>query len=100
VPFPTLEVNKAKTTFVTAARRRVVTGVVLANQGVVGLGHERKRLLSAKVHHASLQKLGGDALRKLAGELAFANAVEPQFLKWLEKKYGPQTIARIKSLKI
>jgi len=29
----------------------------------------------------------------------FANAVEPQFIKWLENKYGQQTITRIKRLK-
>jgi retron-type reverse transcriptase len=99
VSYPTLEVNKAKTTFVTAARRRTVTGVVLANQSFVGLGHERKRLLSAKVHHASLGKLDGPAVRALAGELAFAKAIDPEFILWLENKYGSDAIRAIKSLK-
>jgi hypothetical protein len=99
VSYPTLELNRDKTTFVTAARRRTVTGITLANQGIVGLGHDRKRLLSAKVHRALLGKLNNESVRKLAGELAFANAVEPQFIKWLENKYGQQTITRIKRLK-
>ncbi|WP_254073144.1 reverse transcriptase domain-containing protein, partial [Acidisphaera sp. S103] len=75
---PRLTVNSAKTTFITASRRRVVTGVTLANDGALSLGRDRKRLISAQVHHASLGKLSPGDLELLAGQLAFANVVENQ----------------------
>jgi RNA-directed DNA polymerase len=94
---PRLRVNAAKTHFITAATRRVVTGLVLSNDGAVSLGHSRKRLISAKVHHALKGKLTGQDLISLAGELAFANMAEPQFLEKLRKKYGGEIIDQIKS---
>lgn len=98
VRYPRLKLNKSKTTFVTMATRRSVTGVVLSNDGTVGIGHERKRLISSKVHHAMLNKLSADEVQQLAGELAFVNVVEPVFLAWLRNKYGEQTIDNIKHL--
>lgn len=93
---PRLRVNDAKTTFITGASRRMVTGIVLSNDGSIGLGHDRKRLLSAKVHHVLTGKLVGDEVAKLAGELSFANMAEPGFLDKLRAKYGTEIIDRIK----
>lgn len=95
---PRLRINEAKTTFVTAATRRVVTGIVLANDGTTGLGHDRKRLLSAKVHHALTGKLKGEEIAKLAGELAFANVAEPQYIIKLRAKYGDGLIDKIRKV--
>jgi RNA-directed DNA polymerase len=93
---PKLTVNLEKTTFVTAKYRRVVTGVTLANDGSLSLGHDRKRLLSASVHHAVLGKLNAQELLKLSGDLAFANVVEPAFLARLGRKYGFEVIQRVR----
>jgi RNA-directed DNA polymerase len=96
LPFPRLTVNKDKTTFVTTARRRVVTGITLANDGTTGLGRDKKRLISAQVHRASKGLLKPDELASLCGHLAFVNVVEPTFLGWLRSKYGDSTVDRIK----
>lgn len=93
---PRLQLNEQKTTFVTTANRRFVTGVVLSNSGEIGLGHSRKRTISAKVHHATLGKLDGRQLSELSGLLSFANVIEPEFLTRLETKYGVAAIDRIR----
>lgn len=92
---PRLTPNATKTTFITAKRRRVVTGVILANDGSLSLGRDRKRLLSAQVHHASLGKLSGVEMAILAGQLAFANVIEATFIAKLRAWYGPEIIDRI-----
>ena len=98
VPYPHLEVNNDKTVFVTAASNRTVTGLVLANDGTVGLGRERKRQISASVHRFLQGEMSIIDLRKLAGNLAFANSVEPKFIDWLRKKYGEAAVSRIKHM--
>lgn len=92
---PKLAVNVEKTVFATMAVRRTVTGLVLTNDGEIGLGRDRKRLISAKVHRALLGKLNAEEIAQVAGELAFANAVEPNFLQWLSNKYGSEVVRRI-----
>lgn len=93
---PRLKVKPEKTTFVTTSTRRVVTGVTLSNDGTVGLGHRRKRLIRAKVHHAALGKLSSEEMLILAGELAFVNVVEKEFLDRLRVKYGDSIIDTIR----
>lgn len=92
---PHLTINRDKTTFVTAASRRYVTGVILTNQGELSLGRNRKRLISAKVHRATKGALDPESMSNLAGELAFANVVEPSFIDWLVNKYSAAVIKRI-----
>jgi RNA-directed DNA polymerase len=97
---PKLFINEKKTTFVTAAVQRKVTGVVLANNGKVGIGKEHRRLISVQVHHAIQGKIKGEDLRVLAGDLAFVNSIEPGYMEKLILKYGIENITAIKSLKI
>jgi RNA-directed DNA polymerase len=92
---PRLTVNPLKTTFITASRRRIVTGVTLANDGTLSVGRDRKRLISAQVHHASLGRLSPGELEELAGQLAFVNVVEAQFLIKLRNWYGSEVIEQI-----
>jgi retron-type reverse transcriptase len=92
---PKLRINASKTTFVTAAYRRTVTGVVLSNDAKLSLGHNKKRLLSSMVHRASLGKLNPVEMAVLAGHLGFAKIVEPEFLARLAKKYGHAIILTI-----
>lgn len=94
---PRLKLNAEKTTFITTQHRRIVTGVTLTNDGSLSLGRDRKRLMSAQVHHASLGKLSSHEVIKLAGHLAFANVVEPDFLIRLRERYGSGIIDRIQS---
>lgn len=97
VRWPRLILNEEKTVLATKKYHRQVTGLVLSNQGKVSLGRDRKRRISAAVHHALRGRLDLQAAAKLAGMLAFAHAVEPDFLKSLERKYGREILDRLKS---
>lgn len=94
---PSLTINEAKTVLATSKYNRTVTGLVLANDGSVSLGHERKKAIRAAVHHAQQNRLSEVELRRLAGLLAFVQSAEPTFLGRLIEKYGISLISSIKS---
>jgi hypothetical protein len=93
---PHLKINNSKTVLVTKKYRRVVTGLILANDGSVSLGHDRKKIIRAAVHHAMCGKLDKAQCAHLAGLLAFVQDVEPEFLNRLTAKYGYAVIAAIR----
>jgi hypothetical protein len=95
LPYPRLTLNRAKSVHASKATSRRVTGLVLSNEGLVSIGHQRKRHLRAAVHHFKLGQLTPEQARSLAGTLAFVHSVEPQFLQALERKYGSAVIARL-----
>lgn len=94
-PYPRLRENKEKTNYITTAYRRTVTGLVLANDGQIGLGRKRRREISKAVFHVKKGQRDKDALAELCGTLAFVNVVEPAFLETLRKRYGAKFISRI-----
>jgi hypothetical protein len=77
--------------------KRVVTGLVLANDQTVSLGHERKRQIRAALHYELQGRLTLQKRAELAGLLAFARDVEPLFFTKLESKYGVDLIKGLKS---
>ncbi|WP_242116816.1 retron St85 family RNA-directed DNA polymerase [Sphingomonas lacusdianchii] len=93
---PSLTINSAKTTLVTPKFHRQVTGLVLTLDGRVSLGRERKKLIRARVHYAINGKLDRHAMAHLAGTLAFAKDVEPEFYTRLERIYGRDNMELIK----
>jgi hypothetical protein len=70
---------------------------VISNEGDVSLGRTRKRILSSLVHKYKLGLLNKDSVSNLQGYLAFAQDVEPSFLKRLANKYGQESIDQILS---
>jgi RNA-directed DNA polymerase len=90
--YPKLTINNDKTTRITRKYGRKVTGLTLTNDGKVSIGHNRKRLIHAAVHHASLGKLNSTSLAELKGLLGFANSAEPKFIDALKEKYGDELI--------
>lgn len=93
--YPRITVNEQKTVLATKKYKRFVTGLVLANDGRITIGREKKRLISAKVHRFMLGKMSFLEVAQLSGHLAHINAVEPGFLVVLRKKYGDDTLARL-----
>lgn len=85
---PRLSINKSKTTYVTSRFQRRVTGLVLANDGTVGIGRDKKRLIRSKVHRAINGKLDAKQASELAGYLAYVNSVDPELILSLESTYG------------
>ncbi|MBR0553648.1 retron St85 family RNA-directed DNA polymerase [Stakelama marina] len=96
VPWPRLSINENKTVVATPRYHRQVTGLVLTNDQEVSLGRDRKRKISAAVHHAKHGELTVEAAARLSGTLAFVNSVEPEFLLRLERKYGREVIDNLK----
>jgi hypothetical protein len=94
-PFPSLTINDSKTVLATRKYKRMVTGLILANDGKVSIGHRRKRQIRAAVHYQTQGKLDLAGQAQLAGMLAFVNAVEPEFLDRLKQKYGAAVISQL-----
>ena len=85
---PRLRLNAAKTKLASMSTSRRVTGLVLANDGSVSLGRDRKRLIQAMVHHVLSGRADEETITHLAGLLSFAADVEPDFIARLKRRHG------------
>ena len=65
-----------------------VTGLTLANNGMVTVGRARKRGVRAGVDRFVKGRLSSEEARKLRGEIAFVLSVEPDFVHVLLNTYG------------
>lgn len=97
LPMPKLRLNGAKTVLATRKYKRFVTGLVLANDGRVTIGRERKRVLHAQVHRFASGKMNDMECAKLSGYLAFVHSVEAEFISTLARKYGEDVLKRLTS---
>jgi RNA-directed DNA polymerase len=95
MPFPRLTLNDRKTVFASKAHRRSITGLTLANDGRISLGRERKRQISAQLHHFVNGKLPQEERGKLRGLLSYVKDIEPAFFTRMAEKYGREKIAGI-----
>ena len=93
---PKLRLNENKTVTATKKYRREVTGLILTNDMRVSLGRTRKRELRARLHHFCVGKLDLDQTVKLAGHMAFAKDVEPEFYTRMERVYGREAMSSLK----
>jgi RNA-directed DNA polymerase len=92
---PRLVLNEAKTVFTSKKFNRSVTGVVLASQGYLSLGRDRKRKISAMIHRYTMKRLSEDEIAELRGLVAFARDVEPAFVGRLASKYSQEVLTAI-----
>lgn len=95
IPYPRLELNADKTTFLSKKHRRRVTGLILNNEGNVSLGRSRKREISSLINSFSHESLSEEESSRLQGLLAFARDVEPLFVVSMNKKYGNVMLEKI-----
>ncbi|HEX2562178.1 reverse transcriptase domain-containing protein, partial [Phenylobacterium sp.] len=97
---PKLTVNSNKTVLATRKYKRFVTGLVLANDGRVTIGRDRKRTIRATVHSAMRGLLNEEQRQELLGLLAYIHSVEPAFTRKLMEWYGADFMQTLrKSLK-
>ena len=96
---PRLTINVEKTVRVSKKRARKITGLVITNDAKVSLGRDRKREISAAVHHFTLGRLNPEECLELKGMLAYVNSVEPDFLVRLRTKYGAEIVRQIQSFR-
>lgn len=91
-----ITINKEKTKFTSKAHNRHVTGITLSNENKLSIGRRKKRELIASLHYFINNKLDIYSIEKLRGELAFAFYIEPDFKNRLIKKYGQNSVDRIR----
>lgn len=90
-----VKINRAKTIFSSKAFNRHVTGVVLANDATLSLGHDKKRLYSSMIHKFSLGQLQEEKRLHLKGLLSHSLYIEPEFLNRMKEKYSSEVIDNI-----
>lgn len=92
---PKLTLNAEKTVRASKKGQRRVTGLVLANDGAVSLGRDKKREIRASVHRLVIGSLNEKEAAELGGLLSFVKSVEPAFLQRLALKYGAPAISKL-----
>ena len=86
--YPKLELNKDKTIVSSKANKRIVTGLVLKNDGGVSIGRDKKRLIRSQIYRLSKGILDEGEINGLRGMIAYVKSVEPEFVDKMRKKYG------------
>jgi hypothetical protein len=85
---PKLVFNEDKRGIFTTAGRRIVTGLVLTPDAKISLGRDRKRTISAALHHISVgRNVTPEHRQRTRGWLAYAKSVEPTFFQRMSRKY-------------
>jgi len=92
---PKLRINHEKTRFVSPKFQRNVTGLVLGNDGEVGIGRSKLRLLRARVHHAINHELDKKERLSLAGYLSYVKDVDPAAFMKIVNKYGRENVRNL-----
>jgi RNA-directed DNA polymerase len=92
IEYPKLSLNDHKTVHTSRKKKRLVTGLSLSSDGKVSLGRHKKREIRSMIHKHVVAGLTLEERAYLAGYLAYARSVEPQFIASLERKYGSETM--------
>jgi len=93
IPLPSaLQVNTSKTRHSSKKGRRQVTGLILSTANTVGIGRKRKRYIRSLIF--KYDTLTDIEKSTLAGLLAFAKSIEPDFINALVLKYGYSLVSQ------
>lgn len=92
IPYPKLTLNPSKTIYSSRGTRRVVTGLVIASDGRVSLGRNKKRYIRKLLFDFARGCLEPAKQSYLSGYLAFILDVEPDFYNCLAIKYSGETV--------
>jgi RNA-directed DNA polymerase len=90
--YPKLRLNDDKTVRTSRKKKRLVTGVSLTSDGRISLGRRKKREIRSLIHRFQNGALSPERRTYLAGYLAYARSVEPEFIASLARKYGLDTL--------
>lgn len=87
LPVPgNLQLNTAKTRHSSKRGPRRITGIVLGSDGQVHIGRHVKRKIRSLIF--SIDSLDAKSRASLAGLIAYASDLDPQFINSLIRKYG------------
>ncbi len=93
--YPTLQLNDSKQKSVSLISRVTITGLNITSEHKVSLGREKKKQIRAMIHHYVKGKFPQHKINELSGWLAYANAVDNEFFKSMQIKYGEKCITSI-----
>ncbi len=79
-------INHSKTRIAGAARRKIVTGLVISGDNI-GIGKQKYKKLRAKIHHLSFltEKENTKLLNEVRGWLSYLNSVDKKRLSYAKK---------------
>lgn len=86
--YPRLTLNEKKTVFTSKKFQRQLTGLVLANDGKISMGRDKKREIRSMANHYSRGNLSSEETSRLRGLIAFALSVEPQYVESIQRMIG------------
>jgi RNA-directed DNA polymerase len=86
--YPKLQINDRKTKFVGKGRSRRVTGVVITNDGNLGVGRYLRKKIRAMLHLYSTGEIKKSHIPYLQGMLSHINNIEPEYINKLLLKHG------------
>lgn len=86
--YPKLKLNDRKTIFSSKANKRMVTGLVISNEGKVSIGRDKKRLIRSQIYRLSKGLIIDKDVERLQGMIAYVKSVDPEFIKRMRDRYG------------
>lgn len=86
--YPRLTINEEKTVFTSKKHNRTLTGLVLANDGKVSIGRDKKREIRALAKNYERGNLDAERVAYLNGILAFTLSIDADFNKSIERMIG------------
>lgn len=92
---PRLQVNREKTVFSSDNRRKMILGLIVTPTHTISLGRAKKRAVRSLVHRILSGNASAAEISYAAGFFAYTQAVEPQFLFRLERKFGVDILQAI-----
>lgn len=93
---PRLRLNDRKTRHLSKKVHRVVTGLTLSTDRKVSLGRDVKRSIRTQIYLLTIGQLPTGQLSHLCGLVAYASDVEPAYFEALIRKFGADTMDRLK----
>ncbi|WP_312080261.1 retron St85 family RNA-directed DNA polymerase [Leclercia sp.] len=92
---PTLYINEEKTKFIGKGRSRRITGVVISNEGNLGVGRYARKKIRALVHLYNSGTINKVDIPYLQGMLAHIKNIEPNYYKKLLLAHGKELFIRL-----
>ncbi|HBE9080966.1 TPA: retron St85 family RNA-directed DNA polymerase [Serratia fonticola] len=92
---PRLIINHNKTKFIGKGRSRRITGVIITNDGQVGVGRYLRKRVRALLHLYSNNRIKVNDIPYLQGMLSHVKNIELKYHEELLKKYNESLIKRL-----
>ncbi|MBN7767330.1 retron St85 family RNA-directed DNA polymerase [Pectobacterium brasiliense] len=92
---PNITINDSKTRYIGKGRSRRVTGVIITNEGKLGVGRYLRKKVKALLYIYNNKDLRKEDIPYLQGMLAHIKNIEPSYYEKLLQKYEPSLLSRL-----